>query len=47
MALLPKAFGGFERVDIELVPPGQLITYLMQLPVMTSAERRREFVTDL
>ena len=47
MGLLPKPFGDLEYVDIETLPPGDLITGLMQLPVMTTAERYCEFIADL
>jgi hypothetical protein len=44
--LLPKSFGDLERIDVESLPPRQLITGLMQLPMMTTAEGHSEFVAD-
>jgi hypothetical protein len=44
--LFPKALGYFERVDLEILPPSHLITGLVQLPMMTAAERYGELVTD-
>ena len=44
--LLPKPLGDRERVDLEILPPGHLIAGLMQLPMMTAAERDGEFVAD-
>ena len=46
MALLPKSLGDRQRIDIEILPPGHLIAGLMQLPMMTAAERNRELVAD-
>ena len=46
MGLIPKAFGDVERLDVELLPPGDLIAGLMQLPVMTAAEGHGELVAD-
>ena len=44
--LLPKSLGDLERVDIEGLPPDHLIAGLMQLPMMTAAERDGELVAD-
>ena len=46
MALLPKRPGDLQRFDLEVLPPGHLIAGLMQLPVMTAAERNGELVAD-
>ncbi len=46
MGLLPKSFGDVECFDLEALPPGHLIAGLMQLPVMTAAERNGELVAD-
>ena len=35
-----------QRFDLEVFPPGYLIAGLMQLPVMTAAERNGELVAD-
>jgi hypothetical protein len=45
--LLPKFSGGVQRLDLVVCPPVQLIADLMQLPMMTAAERHGELVTDL
>ena len=42
----PERFGNFERVDIEVLPPGDFIAGLMQLPMMAAAERHRKFIAD-
>ena len=44
MRLLLQSFGEFERVDIEVFPPGNFITGLMQLPVVAPAKRDGEFI---
>ena len=44
--LFPKPLGDFKRVDLEILPPGHLIASLMQLPMMTAAERDGEFIAD-
>jgi hypothetical protein len=46
-ALLPKSLGDFERVYLEVVPPGLLVAGLMQLSVMAAAKRDGEFIADL
>ena len=46
MALLPKSLGDLERFDFEILPPSHFIAGLMQLPVMTPAERDSELVAD-
>ena len=45
--LLPKPFGDFQRVDIEILPPCHFVAGLMQLPMMAPAERHGELVADL
>ena len=47
MVLLPQSFGDLERVNVETLPPDDLIADLMQLPVMTTAEGHCEFIADL
>src|SRR3974390_2067840 len=47
MRLLPDSLRNLEWLDIELLPPGGLIAGLMQLAVMTSAERNGEFIAHL
>ena len=46
MRLLPKSFGDLQGVYFQSLPPGHFIAGLMQLPMMTSAERYSEFVAD-
>ena len=46
MSLLPKVSGDWQRFDLEVFPPCHLIAGLMQLPVMTTAERNGELVAD-
>ena len=46
MGLLPKILGDFQRVDVEILPPRNLITSLMQLSVMAAAERHGELIAD-
>ena len=47
MGLFPETPGDWQRLDLEVVPPGYLVAGLMQLPVMTTAERNGELVADL
>jgi hypothetical protein len=44
--LFPQPLGDRERVDIDALPPGHLIASLMQLPMMTAAERHGELIAD-
>jgi hypothetical protein len=46
VAFLPKPLGNWQGVDVEALPPGHFIAGLMQLPMMTAAERNSEFVAD-
>ena len=46
MSLFPETSGDLQRFDLEVLPPGHLIAGLMQLPVMTAAERDSELVAD-
>ena len=46
MALLPKPSGDLQGVDLPLLPPGNLIAGLMQLPMMASAKGNGEFIAD-
>ena len=47
MRLLPKFSGGVQRLDLVVCPPVQLIADLMELPMMTAAERYGELIADL
>ena len=44
--LLPKPLGNLQGIDFQILPPGHLIAGLMQLPMMTAAERHGELVAD-
>ena len=44
--LLPKLPSERQGIDVERLPPGNLIAGLMKLPVMTATERDGELVTD-
>jgi len=46
MRLFPKPLGDLQRLDVEILPPGDFIAGLMQLPMMTTAEWDSELVTD-
>jgi hypothetical protein len=46
-ALRPKAACNFQRVDLQALPPCNLIAGLMQLTMVDSAKRHRELITDL
>ena len=46
MRLVPKLFGDLQRLDFEVFPPVHFIAGLMQLSVMTAAERNSELVAD-
>ena len=47
MTLLPKTSCDLQGIDLESFPPGFLVAGLMQLPMMTAAERHGELITDL
>jgi hypothetical protein len=44
--LLPKSLGDLQRIDFEILPPGNFIAGLMQLPMMATAEGNGELVAD-
>ena len=44
MRVLPEPQRNWERIDVELLPPCDLITRAMKLAVMDSANRDRELV---
>ena len=46
MRLVPKAFGDFQCVDVEVIPPGSFVTGLMKLPVMSAAQGDGKLVAD-
>jgi hypothetical protein len=46
MAFFPQVLGGLHWLDPQICPPGHFIAGLMQLPMMTAAERYGEFVAD-
>jgi hypothetical protein len=45
--LLPKTFGNFKCIDPKALPPGHLVAGLMQLPMVTAAERNRKLSLTL
>ena len=45
-ALLLKPFGNFQSIDIQTLPPSHFIADLMQLPIVTTAERNGELIAD-
>ena len=47
MRLLPQSLGDFERLDVELLPPGGLVAGLMQFAVMAAAEGNGELIAHL
>src|SRR5262249_58940108 len=47
MRLIPEALGNLEWIDSPVLPPDQFVAHTMQLPVMTAAERDREFIAHL
>jgi hypothetical protein len=46
MAFFPQVLGGLHWLDPQICPPGHFVAGLMQLPMMTAAERYSEFVAD-
>ena len=46
MRLLPQSLGDRQGIDFEIPPPSHFIAGLMQLPMMTAAERDGELVAD-
>ena len=47
MALLPKTASCLESIDPHALPPRLLVASLMQLSMVSTAERHGEFITDL
>ena len=47
MSLFPKIFGDANRIDLQVFPPYQFVSSLMQLPVMPTTERYGELIADL
>ena len=45
-ALLPEALSDLKRIDLQILPPGHFIARLMELPMVTTAERHGELITD-
>jgi hypothetical protein len=43
---VPQALGLRERGNLNVGPPGNFIAVVMQLPMMFTAQRHREFVTN-
>ena len=46
MRLFPQLFGDWQGIDFQVLPPGHFIAGLMQLAMMTAAERYSELVAD-
>jgi hypothetical protein len=46
MSLFPKILSGRKCIDLKVFPPGDFVTRLVQLPVMTAAEWYCELITD-
>ena len=44
--LLPMPFSNLQRINFKTLPPSHFIPGLMQLPMMTAAERNGELVAD-
>ena len=47
MAFFPEPLGDLEWLNLEVFPPNDFVAGLMQLPMMTAAERDGELVADL
>jgi|SRR5262245_5586196 len=47
MGLLPETSCDLRRINIAIVPPRLLISDLMQLPMVPTAQRHRELIADL
>ena len=44
--LFPQALSNLQGADFQIFPPSHLVAGLMQLPMMTAAERHGELVAD-
>jgi|SRR6185437_7121315 len=44
MRLFPELSGDAQRIDFKVVPPGDFVADLVQLPVMAATERHRELI---
>ena len=47
MTLFPKTFCDLQCIDLQVLPPSNLIASLMQLSMVTAAERHGELIADL
>jgi hypothetical protein len=45
--LFPEVLGNLERINSAVLPPDRFVAHTMQFPVMTAAERDREFIAHL
>ena len=45
-ALVPEFFGDLERLDMDIVPPGQFVARLMQRAMMVATQWHGELVAD-
>jgi hypothetical protein len=46
MGLFPKLARDRQSINVDSFPPGSLVAGLMQLPVMTPAQRHGELIAD-
>ena len=46
MCLFPELLGNLHGIEFQSLPPGNFIAGLMQLPMMSAAERYSKFVAD-
>ena len=47
MSLLPKTTCDLDRIDLQILPPSDLVAGLMELPMVAAAKRNGELITDL
>ena len=45
--MLPKTSSDLKSIDLQVLPPRLLVASLMHLPMVPTAERHGEFITDL
>ena len=46
ITLFPQSFGNLERINIEILPPGRLVSRLMNLPMVPTAEWYGKLIAD-
>jgi hypothetical protein len=47
MCLFPKTSRDLDGIDLQILPPSDLVAGLMSLPMVASAERHSELIADL